>query len=129
MSTPEVIEHFESSSILCSNIINGNGKSENLDNIHKNVYDVTTSDSSGLTSEKVAVSMVAKNEVQTERKAKKTLANVRNVSRIWSKNEITFKIWNIHGLKSSTINAIKNKSDSFLNNVFNNSDFIIFTET
>ena len=45
------------------------------------------------------------------------------------KNEITFKIWNIHGLKVSTINAIKNKSDSFLNNVFNDSDFVIFTET
>ena len=50
-----------------------------------------------------------------------------NVSRISSKNEIT--LGNVHGLKSSTINAVKNKSDSFLNNVFNDSDFVIFTET
>ena len=73
--------------------------------------------------------MVTKNNVQTERKATKTLGKARNVGRISSKNEITFKIWNIHGLKSSTINAIKNKSDSFLNNIFNDSDFVIFTET
>ena len=82
-----------------------------------------------MTSEKVTLSTVTKNKVQTERKVTKTLGKVRNVGRISSKNEITFKIWNIHGLKSSTINAIKNKSDSFLNNIFNDSDFVIFTET
>ena len=81
-----------------------------------------------MTSEKVTVSTVTENKVQTERKATKTLGKVRNVGRISSKNEITFKIWNIHGLKSSNINAIKNKSDSFLNNIFNDSDFVTFTE-
>ena len=29
---------------------------------------------------------------------------------------------------SSTINTVKNKSDIFLSNVFNDSDFVIFTE-
>ena len=97
--------------------------------MHKNVYDVKTLDSSGLTSEKIAVPTVPKNKVQTERKARKTSGRVKNSSTISSKNETTFKIWNILGLKSSTINTIKTKSDSFFTNAFNDSDFVIFTET
>ena len=43
--------------------------------------------------------------------------------------ELRFKVWNIFGLKQSKLNRIMNKTDRFLNNVFETADFVVLTET
>ena len=42
-------------------------------------------------------------------------------------DEICFKVWNIFGLKQSKISKIKNKADKFLNDIFETSDFVVYT--
>ena len=44
-------------------------------------------------------------------------------------DEICLKVWNIFGLKQSKISKIKNKTDKFLNDIFETSDFVVFTDT
>ena len=46
-----------------------------------------------------------------------------------NKQELRFKVWNIHGLKQSKLSKIINKSDKFLNDIFRKPDFVIFMET
>ena len=43
--------------------------------------------------------------------------------------ELHFKVWNIFGLWQSKLNKITNKTDGFLNNVFETTDFVVLTET
>ena len=43
-------------------------------------------------------------------------------------NEIWLKVRNIFGPKQSKIRKIKNKTDKFLNDIFETSNFVVFTE-
>ena len=100
--------------------VNSN-KSENQ-NKNKSYFHVPTKKGNSVVklSNKQKAKIFTKNDqVKTNKQNKQTSINY----------DICLKVWNIFGLKQPKINKIKNKTDKFLNDIFETSDFVVFTET
>ena len=108
----------ECDGVVCR--VNSN-KSENQ-NKNKSYFHVPAKKGNSVVklSNKQKAKIFTKNDqVKTNKQNKQTSTN----------DDICLKVWNIFGLKQPKINKIKNKTDKFLNDIFETSDFVVFTET